>query len=219
MRTVTNRIFTTAGIAAPVLWAAAVIYCGAVRPGYNPVTQFISELAERGSPTESVMRITGFYLPGVLVVMFGVFLFTRSGSVGLPVAVLLIIHGAARLMAGAFPCDPGCPMPGSSVSQVVHNIAGTLNGIIVPAAALFCFFHLRKTGRHRFAWYSLVSAIVGTVFLVLIGMDAHKRSHVGLFQRQSFGVMQLWLEVFALSIWPSRITAIYFPAHHTQREK
>ena len=202
VRSTATRILTATGIAAPLLWAAAVIYCGAVRPDYNPVTQFMSELAERGSPTESVMRITAFYLPGVLVVMFGVFLVTRSGSVGLPVAVLLIIHGAARLMSGAFPCDPGCPMAGSSVSQVVHNVAGTLNGIIVPAAALFCFFHLQKIGRHRFAWYSLVSAIVGTVFLVLIGMDARTRSHVGLFQRLSFGTMQLWLGAFALSMWP-----------------
>jgi hypothetical membrane protein len=172
MRNAATRILTAAGIAAPLLWAAAVTYCGAVRPGYHPVTQFISELAERGSPTESVMRIAAFYLPGVLVVMFGVFLLTRRGPVGLPVGVLLIVHGAARLIAGAFPCDPGCPMPGSSVSQVVHNAAGTLNGVIVPAAALFCFSHLRKMGCHRFAWYSLVSAIVGMVFFVLIGMDA-----------------------------------------------
>jgi hypothetical membrane protein len=205
MRSAATRILTAAGIAAPLLWAAAVIYCGAVRPGYNPVSQFMSELAERGSSTESVMRVTGFYLPGVLTVMFGVLLLTRSA--GRPVAVLVIVHGAARLTAGIFPCDAGCPMPGSSVSQVVHNIAGMLNGIILPAAALFCFFHLRKIGRERFAWYSLVSAIVSTVFLVLIAMDLPTRSHVGLYQRLSFGTMQLWLGVFALSIWPSRIKA------------
>ncbi len=62
-------------------------------------------------------------------------------------------------------------------------------------------------GRHRFAWYSLVSAIVGTVFLVLIAMDARTRSHVGLFQRLSFGTMQLWLGALAVSMWPSRIKA------------
>lgn len=205
MRSAATRILTAAGIAAPLLWAAAVIYCGAVRPGYNPVTQFISELAERGSSTESVMRITAFYLPGVLIVMFGVLLLTRSA--GLPVAALLIIHGAGRLTAGTFPCDPGCPVPGSSVSQVVHNAAGMLSVITLLAAALFCSFHLRKIGRHRFAWYSLVSAIVGTVFLVLMVVDAPTRSHVGLFQRLSFGIMFLWLGAFALSIWPSRIKA------------
>jgi hypothetical membrane protein len=205
MRSVATRILTAAGIAAPLLWAAAVIYCGAVRPGYNPVTQFISELAERGSSTESVMRITAFYIPGVLIVMFGVLLLTRSA--GLPVAALLIVHGVGRLTAGTFPCDPGCPVPGSSLSQVVHNVAGMLNISTLPAAALFCFLHFRKIGRHRFAWYSLVSAIVGTVFLVLTVLNAPTHSHVGLFQRLSFGIMHLWLGVFALSIWPSRIEA------------
>jgi hypothetical membrane protein len=202
MRSAATRILTAAGIVAPLLWAGAVIYCGAIRPGYNPVTQFISELAERGSPTESVMRIAAFYLPGVLIVMFGLHLLIRSS--GLPVAILLIIHGAGRLMAGAFPCDPGCPAPGSSVNQVVHNAAAMLNGITLFSAALFCFFDLRKIGRHRFAWYSLVSAIVGTVFFVLMVIDAPTRSHVGIFQRLSFGIMHLWLGAFALSIGTSR---------------
>lgn len=202
-----TRILTAAGIVAPLLWAAAVIYCGAVRPGYNPVTQYASELAERGSSTESVMRILAFYLPGVLTVMFGVLLLTRSGSVGLPVAVLLIINGALRLTAGSFPCNPGCPVPGSSVSQIVHNVAGTLNGTTLLAAAFLCSFHLRRIGRHRFAWYSLVSAIAGTLFFFLMVMDAPTRSHVGLFQRLFFGVMLLWLGAVALSMWPSRTEA------------
>ena len=63
MRSAATRILTAAGIAAPLLYAAAVIYCGAVRPGYNPVTQFMSELAERGSSTEGVMRITPSIFP------------------------------------------------------------------------------------------------------------------------------------------------------------
>ncbi len=205
MRSAATRMLTAAGIAAPVLWAAAVIYCGAVRPGYNPVTQFISELAERGSPTEGVMRITAFYLPGVLIVMFGVFLLTRSG--GLFVAALLIIHAAGRLTAGTFPCDPGCPVPGSSVSQVVHNAAGMIHVTTLLAAALLCSFHLRTIGHRRFGWYSLVSAIVSTVFLVLMIIDAPTSSHVGLFQRLSFGILHLWLAAFALSLWPSKIEA------------
>ncbi len=203
MHRATTRIYTAAGIAAPIVWAAAWIYCGSIRPSYNPITQAISELAERGSATESVMRITAFYLPGVLIVIFGVLLLTRLAV--LPVAVLLIVNGVSRLTAGTFPCDPGCPVPGSSVSQVVHNAAGMLNAITLLAAALFCSFHLRRIGHHRFASYSLVSAIVGTVFLVLMAMNAHTRSHVGLFQRLSFGIMQLWLGAFALSIWPSRV--------------
>jgi len=88
MRSAVTRILAAAGIAAGLAWAGAVMYCGAIRQGYDPVNQFVSELAERGSSTEFVMRITGFYVPGLLVLAFAAFLLLRSA--GWVVAVLLI---------------------------------------------------------------------------------------------------------------------------------
>ena len=202
MRSAPLRILAAAGIVAPVLWAAAVIYCGAIRPGYDPVNQFISELAERGSPTESLMRTTGFYLPGLLVMMFGLLLLTRS--TGWPVAVLILVHGAGRLTAGMFPCDPGCPVPAASASQVIHNTAGLANGLTLPAAAVFCALAYWKVGRRRFAMYSLLSATAGMTFLALTATSLSTRSHVGLFQRLSGGFVSLWLASFAVSIWRSQ---------------
>ncbi len=204
MRSAAARTLAAAGIAAPVVWAVAVIYCGVSRPGYDPVNQFISELAERGSSSELLMRAAGFYLPGLLVVMFGLLLLTRS--TGWPVAVLIIIHGAGRLTAGMFPCDPGCPVHAASVSQTVHNASAMLNGVTLPVAALLSSFAHWKVGRRRFATYSLASAITGTAFLALMVMSLSTRSHVGLFQRLSFGFMNLWLAAFAVSIWPSRVS-------------
>ena len=78
MRSAVTRILPAAGIAAGLAWAGAVIYCGAVRQGYDPVNQFISELAERGSSTETVMRVCGYYVPGLLILAFAVFLLIRS---------------------------------------------------------------------------------------------------------------------------------------------
>ena len=210
MRRIVTRILAAAGIAAGVAWAGAVIYCGASRPGYNPVTQFVSELAERGSSTETVMRITGFYLPAVLVVAFAAFLVIRSA--GRLVAVLLIIHGVGRLTAGMFPCDPGCPVSGCSVSQAVHNVAAMINGVTLVAAAVLCSVRMGRIGRNRFASYSLVSAIAGAGFLVMMFMDVTTRSYVGLFQRLAFGVLHVWLAALALSMWPWAIEASDVPA-------
>lgn len=203
MRTEDSRVLAAAGIAAPVVWAGAVIYGGASRPGYNPVTQFVSELAERGSPAELLMRITGFGLPGLLVLIFAALLVVRSA--GWLVAGLLIIHGVGRITAGVFPCDAGCPVISTSTSQAVHNAAAILNGLTLLAAALACSYRSWKLGRNRLALYSLVSAIGGTMFLVLMVLDRTTRNHVGLFQRLSFGIMHLWLAVFAASLWPSTI--------------
>jgi hypothetical protein len=210
MQGIATRILAAAGIAAGIAWAGAVVCCGAVRPGYNPVTQFVSELAERGSSTEAVMRITGFGIPGVLIVMFAAFLLTRSA--GPIVAVVLIVHGVGRLIAGVFPCDPGCPASGSSVSQAVHNAAAMMNGLTLLAAAVFCSVRMRRIGRNRFAFYSLVSAIAGAAFLGFMFMDVATRTYVGLFQRLAFGVLHVWLAAFALSVWPRAIESPDEPA-------
>ncbi len=202
MNTATTRILAATGVAAPVLWAAAVLHCGAIRPAYDPVNQFISELAERGSSTEGAMRLMGFYLPGLLVAFFGVFLLSRSTAVA--AAVLVIIHGAGRVVAGIFPCDTGCPMTNPSFSQTVHNIAGMINGLTLPAAALLWASHVWKTGRSgRFAWYSLASGILGLTFLLLMILNLPTRHNAGLYQRLSFGLTYLWLVALAVAIWRS----------------
>ena len=210
MRGIATRILAAAGIAAGVAWAGAVICCGAIRPGYNPVSQFVSELAERGSSTEVVMRITGFFVPGLLVIAFAAFLLIRSA--GPIVAILLIIHGVGRLTAGMFPCDPGCPASGSSVNQAVHNAAAMMNGLTLVAAAAFCSVRMWRVGRNRFAFYSLASAIAAAAFLVLMFMDVTTRTYVGLLQRLSFGVLHVWMAAFALSLWPWAIESTDEPA-------
>jgi hypothetical membrane protein len=200
VRRAAARILTLAGVVAPLVYAAAVIYCGAMRPGYDHITRFISELAEQGSPTQTMMRFAGFYVPGLLILAFGISLLKRP--LAWPVGVLLVIHGLGRVTAGVFPCDAGCPMTGASFSQTMHNSAALVNGLSVPLAATIWSVRVRRVGHRRFALYSLLSAIAGVVFLALMLMDAFTRAHVGLYQRLTFGTMNLWVAVLAVSLWP-----------------
>ncbi len=50
------KVGNLCGILAPLLWASAIIVCGRLRPEYSHYTQYISELGERGSSTEFIMR-------------------------------------------------------------------------------------------------------------------------------------------------------------------
>ena len=43
------------GLVAPLLWAAVIVLAGELRPGFDQVSQYISELGERGSTTELFM--------------------------------------------------------------------------------------------------------------------------------------------------------------------
>ena len=198
------RVLNAAGIAAPVLWVAAVVYIGSLRPEYSHARQYISELAARGSPNQHLMQVAGFILPGLMVVAFGLLvgLSARTKLAGAG-AALLIVGGIARITAGVFPLDPCClPMPPSFTART-HNAAGMLHVVTMCAAVvIWCAVGEAafRTRGHWFRWYSLatfVAAITLPWWLMRSGIDA---SNVGLFQRVSLGVLNLWLLVFAVSL-------------------
>jgi hypothetical protein len=199
------RVLNAAGIAAPVIWVMALVYVGSLRPEYSHSRQYISELAARGTPTQHLMQVVGFLLPGAMVVGFGLFVGlsaqTKRGGAG---AALLIVGGLARIVAGVFPLDPCCTSIAPSFSERMHNAAGGAYVFAMSAAVLVWCAVAEKTFRtraHWFRWYSLasfVAAITLPLWLIRFGVGA---GNVGLFQRASFGVLNLWLLVFAILVW------------------
>jgi len=198
------RGLNAAGIAAPLLWVAALVYIGSLRPEYSHYRQYVSELAARGTSTQHLMQIAGFLLPGMMVIAFGLFVglcaHTKLAGTG---AAVLIVSGLARFVAGVFPLDPCCTST-PSFSERMHNAAGGAYVLAMPVAVLiWCAVAERTftTRAHWFRWYSLatfVAAITLPWWLMRFGIDAR---NVGLFQRASFGVLNLWLLVFAVVVW------------------
>ena len=148
-------MLNAAGIAAPVLWLAAFLYNQTLRPDYSPYHQYISELAARGTSTQHLMQVTGFVLPGLLIVAFG-----------------LLVGLSSRT-----------------------RLAGAVLTWCVAGGDTF------RTRAHWFRWYSLGTFIVALsipMLLIRMGTDP---ANVGLFQRASFGVLNLWILVFAVLVW------------------
>ena len=198
-------VLNAAGIAAPVLWVAAVVYIGSLRPEYSHSRQYISELAARGAPTQHLMQVAGFILPGLMVVAFGLLVgLSAHTKLAGAAAALLIVGGIARITAGVFPLDPCCAPIATSFSERMHNAAGATYVLATSAAVLiWCSVSERtfRTRAHWFRWYSLatfVGAITLPWWLIRFGTDP---ANVGLFQRASFGILNLWLFVFALVVW------------------
>lgn len=199
------RLLNAAGIAAPVLWLAAFLYTQTLRPEYSPSRQYISELAARGTSTQHLMQVTGFLLPGLMIVAFGLLvgLSSRTMLAGAG-AALLIVSGIARSVAGVFPLDPCCAAMAPSLSQRIHNAAGAGYVLAMIGAVLtWCVAagHTFRTRAHWFRWYSLgtfVAALSMPMLLMRLGSDS---ANVGLFQRASFGVLNLWILVFAVLAW------------------
>ena len=70
------------GLVAPLLWAAAIVIAGELRPGFDHVAQYISELGEHGSATETFMRYGGFVATGLMHVGFAAAFYATLIRVG-----------------------------------------------------------------------------------------------------------------------------------------
>ena len=200
------RLLNVGGFIATVLWVVAFLYSGSLRPEYSHYRQYVSELAARGTPTQHFMQMTGFVIPGLLIAGFGYSLGMPARNWLVAVATsLLIVGGMAKAVAGVFPMDPCCTSAPLSAAHEIHNVAGGVHYFTLAMAALIWTFAARQMFGRRFGWfrwYSLASVVLAiTSPPVLIWMGAATAADVGLFQRVSFGLLNLWIFVFAALTW------------------
>ena len=191
------------GVVAPMLWAAVIVIAGALHPGFDHVGQYISELGERGSTTETFMRYVGFGATGFMHVGFAAALYatvvrgTDRPRLTLLVALLVALDGIGRIGAGLFACEPGCAAP-EVLAQRLHSLSATVAFLAIAAAATLGAILFRRDIRLRsLSAYSLASGCAGLVFLAL--MSAAETTHVytGLYERLASGVLTLWVFVIA----------------------
>ncbi len=205
------KVGNLCGILAPLWWASAIIFCGSLRPEYSHFTQYISELGERGSSTEFIMRYAGFVPTGLMHMAFAAFLYVafRGSRLAVVAATLLAINGLARISAGLFPCEPGCAGPRLLLSQQLHSLSAGMGFFALIGASIMWGIYMRRTRSLR--WLSLCSVGCGTVglgFLLLMVWSAESRAATGLYERLSSGVLSLWVLLFAAKLWRSEADGV-----------
>lgn len=186
------------GVIGPVLWLALIATAGALRPDFSHITHYISELGERGSTTESLMRYWAFGFTGLLYVCFaGALLATvRDGWLPKAAALLIALEGVGRMGAGVFPCDPGCGP--ASLSQDLHRVFATVgfgSGIL---SAILWGFHFRRLPRFRpLSSFSVGTGVIALVSLLFMSWADNPVQTPGLFELLATGILSVWLLVFA----------------------
>lgn len=192
------------GIVAPLLWAAMIVVAGELRPGFDHVGQYISELAERASANAGFMRYGGFVASGLLHVAYAAAFYaalrgrSERRHLTLLVAMLIALNGLGRIGAGLYACAPGCAAPEDPV-QRLHSLAATVAFLAIAAAALFGSILFRSArGMSALSLYSLATGVAGLLFLGL--MSAGDIARVGLHERLASGVLSLWVLVTALRL-------------------
>ena len=196
---------STGGIAGPILFTLVVMICASLRPGYDHISYFISELGATGTSKAALMNFAGFLPTGILITVFGISLIkffpkrflVRTGS------VLIIIFGLGITAAGFFSCDPGCPRNGS----LENNIHDRLSGLIFLGTAtsiLLMGIAFRSLPLWRMYWvYSVISSFFAYIFLAALINSLDSYTYTGLWQRLLLLTIFLWTIVIARNIYKS----------------
>lgn len=200
-----QKILALRGMLGPIIYAVVLIVLGLLWPGYNHISQYMSELGALDAPHAIIMNILGFQLLGILIIAFGLGLYRgiNKGWVMTISATLIIVAGSFMIAVGFFPCDPSC----NNISPIGtgHVITSTIPAIVMPLAMLILAYPLRKDSRWQGYWlFSLVLGIVA-VILSPLGMFTIFQPVAGLVQRLGIGVSLFWMLVMSTKLF--RITS------------
>jgi hypothetical protein len=202
-----KRIAAMAGLLGSAIFVLTFTLEGLFRPGYDPLSTFVSALSlgPRGW-----IQITNFLIFGLLF-----FLFTRriadeirSGKASKGGLVLLTIIALCYFFSGPFVMDPtGTPLAQSTVHGTIHGILGAIVFMLMPIS---CFVYLRRFWIDpvwkSMKWWTLVLGVIssiGTILLTITSKSPHLAAQFnpwfGLIQRTSIVPFMVWIFVFALN--------------------
>ena len=192
------QILAICGMVSPVLYTLMWILGGILRPDYNHIRDDVSSLIAVGAPrkrffdvfiiTSSILLFV-FYLGSHWGInngqgsFIGPFLFMVSGFLGVLVALF-------------FPLDAGGEI--ITVRGKMHLTLVVTSGLLTISGMVALWFRLEAVERwSAFANYSLISAIVSLILIIVSGIFIKSRFR-GLLER--FGVTPFQLYYFILGL-------------------
>jgi hypothetical protein len=199
------RLLLACGTIGPLLFIVAFLIEGATRPNYSAWHNVVSSLSQG---EQGWMQITNFIVCGVLVLGFAIGLkrVLRSGKGSTWGPILLGVFGLCLIGAGFFVTDPllGYP-PGALSTPTVHGILHNLLSLFVFASLIAaCFVLARRFAGdpvwRGWAFYSVATGILVTVFFVVTDVVASLNGPAGLFQRICIIIGWGWIALFAFRL-------------------
>jgi hypothetical membrane protein len=195
------RLPSLCGMIAPILMLALWTVASLMRPGYDQLTQYGSEL---GTGPNAVIMNINFVVTGLLITPFALGLFkniqggrwTQMGS------ILLLVFGAGEVAGGIFPCDSGCPIAAQSITQLAHNIDAIIAFSAIALAPFLVSLGLNRDDCWRgYRSYSLITGLLAIGLLLIFAAAVFGYlGYVGLFQRLFLAFPFLWIEIVATKL-------------------
>ena len=198
------KIFVASGVLIPITYIFMYLLGGALRSGYNHISDSVSELLSPGAPNRPVLIVIQVVY-ALLHILFGigVLQFVQQSEGNAPIgrsgAWMIVALGIATFGTVIFPQDAkGRP---ATLSGKLHKVL--VFGALIPfsiLSTLLIGLWLRRAGIFPgFDVYSFIT--VGTIIVVGgIGGATVETQFAGLVERTAAIVSQQWLCMLALYI-------------------
>lgn len=186
------------GLAVPVVWFGILFLAGAMRPGYDHVRQYMTELTV-GGDRASLVAEADFFIVGPLIVLVA-YLLWRDGLPRLA-AALIVVKGIATIAQGVFIGDATIGV--HTTSGLIHNALVLVGSVAMIAAMLIVARSSRRLRGVHIATATFVA--VCTILLVVATPqgtgrpDAALASWAGLVQRLSMLGNNVWPTILAFT--------------------
>ena len=197
-----------AGMIGSALFVAVFSVEGFLRPGYNWLSTFISELSigPRGW-----IQIINFIILGTFFILFarGVAAEFREGKASKWGPILLTIIGFSFLVSGPLVTDlAGTPRDQMSLHGTLHGIFGALVFSLSPISCFVFWRRFREDAhwKHLSTW-TLVAGVITSVAVVLLSASTKQAVQPnafspwnGLIQRMVIVPYLIWIFTFAFAL-------------------
>jgi hypothetical membrane protein len=183
------------GVASLAILLVASVGGGLIYPGYNHLTQYISELGASGATTGPAVSLA-FIASGVLLALFWLSAITQFPRKPLTVVgfCLSALNGLGLMFGGVFPCDFECSLTGASASAVLHDVLGGLGYLCGIAGAALIAISARGWAQHRHLYGLGIACVIPAAVAVWAIHPGYP--WFGVAQR----VVELGLGVFAVGV-------------------
>jgi len=192
------------GILAPIVWFGSVLLAASFQDGYSHYFNYMSELAARGLHHAYVMRLGGFFITSIMLILYSITFPTTikyKGKAKTIAFFLLLAHAIFLNGAGVFPCDPGCSPENPTCDQNLHDFFGAITILILPIGIMIWGYVFSKSSEewtNKVKVFSYVFGIIGLIAYIAMVISDETRAGTGLFQRLSLGSSYFWILVVSI---------------------
>jgi hypothetical membrane protein len=198
-----RRFLLYCGVLASLLYIAMNIFIPPLYPGYNWITQIVSELSAVDAPTRLLWFPLGIVYT-LLVAAFGWGVFKsplqkRSLRIA---GILLFVHGVAGLAWSPMHQREVLAAGGGSFTDTWHIVMSIITVLLM---FLTIGFGAAASGK-GFRFYSIATILVFIVFGVLTFAEAPNvdknipTPFIGLWERINIAAFMVWLFVFSVML-------------------